>query len=169
MDTTPAPPASLAIRLSRPEDGPALAELDRRSWSPVSDVGPRREAGAPFFDEGHRPEDYLVAEEAGEPVGWIRVVPPTPLASNAHVRAIHGLVVVQRARRAGIGRRLVEAACAHARGQGARRITLHVLAHNLAARRLYESCGFAVEGVQPEEFLLDGRYVDDVLMGRRLL
>jgi hypothetical protein len=25
-----------------------------------------------------------------------------------------------------------------------------------------------VEGVLPEEFLLDGQYVDDVLMGRRL-
>ncbi|MBW8802021.1 MAG: GNAT family N-acetyltransferase, partial [Streptomyces sp.] len=31
-----------------------------------------------------------------------------------------------------------------------------------------ESEGFAVEGVLPEEFLLAGEYVDDVLMGRRL-
>ncbi|RSS98586.1 GNAT family N-acetyltransferase, partial [Streptomyces sp. WAC05374] len=29
--------------------------------------------------------------------------------------------------------------------------------------------GFVVEGVLPQEFLLDGSYVDDVFMGRSLL
>ncbi|NED74569.1 GNAT family N-acetyltransferase, partial [Streptomyces sp. SID9944] len=53
-----------------------------------------------------------------------------------------------------------------ARRQGARRITLRVLGHNTPARRLYESEGYAVEGVLPGEFLLEGAYVDDVLMGR---
>jgi RimJ/RimL family protein N-acetyltransferase len=48
-------------------------------------------------------------------------------------------------------------------------MTLRVLGHNLAARRLYERCGFTVEGVFPEEFLIDGHYVDDIAMGRRLL
>jgi RimJ/RimL family protein N-acetyltransferase len=43
-----------------------------------------------------------------------------------------------------------------------------VLGHNLPARRLYESEGFVVEGILPGEFLLDGVYVDDVLMGRPL-
>jgi RimJ/RimL family protein N-acetyltransferase len=33
---------------------------------------------------------------------------------------------------------------------------------------MYEASGFSVEGVLREQFLLDGRYVDDVLMGRRL-
>ncbi|WP_143674119.1 GNAT family N-acetyltransferase, partial [Streptomyces caniscabiei] len=45
---------------------------------------------------------------------------------------------------------------------------LRVLGHNTPARKLYESEGFVVEGVLPEEFLIDGAYVDDVLMGRRL-
>ena len=35
---------------------------------------------------------------------------------------------------------------------------------NERARRLYESAGFVVEGVLREEFFLEGRYVDDVLM-----
>ncbi|NUR65391.1 MAG: GNAT family N-acetyltransferase, partial [Streptomyces sp.] len=52
--------------------------------------------------------------------------------------------------------------------RGARRLTLRVLGHNTPARRLYESEGFVVEGVLPEEFLLDGEYVDDVFMGRGL-
>jgi RimJ/RimL family protein N-acetyltransferase len=48
-------------------------------------------------------------------------------------------------------------------------MTLRVLGHNAAARRLYEGCGFVVEGVLPGEFLIEGRYVDDVLMGRALV
>jgi RimJ/RimL family protein N-acetyltransferase len=33
---------------------------------------------------------------------------------------------------------------------------------------LYERLGFSREGTLREEFLIDGRYVDDVLMARRL-
>ena len=72
------------------------------------------------------------------------------------------------ARGAGVGRALLTAAVGRARAQGALRVTLRVLGHNAPARRLYESAGFAVEGVLPGEFLLDGQYVDDVLMGRRV-
>ncbi|RFU86868.1 N-acetyltransferase, partial [Streptomyces triticagri] len=68
----------------------------------------------------------------------------------------------------GIGRALVRAACAAARDRGARRLTLRVLGHNVPARALYAAEGFVVEGVLPGEFLLDGEYVDDVLMGRAI-
>jgi ribosomal protein S18 acetylase RimI-like enzyme len=67
-----------------------------------------------------------------------------------------------------VGRALLRAAREEARRQGARRITLRVLGHNTPARTLYESEGFVVEGILPGEFLLDGAYVDDVLMGRPL-
>ncbi|GAA3066704.1 hypothetical protein GCM10020000_58610 [Streptomyces olivoverticillatus] len=68
----------------------------------------------------------------------------------------------------GIGRALLRAAADEARAQGAVRLTLRVLGHNTPARRLYASEGFTVEGTLPGEFLLEGRYVDDVLMGRPL-
>ena len=60
--------------------------------------------------------------------------------------------------------RLTEACIEQARSRGARKLSLRVLGGNVAARRLYESCGFTVEGVLCEEFFLGGRYVDDVLM-----
>jgi RimJ/RimL family protein N-acetyltransferase len=62
----------------------------------------------------------------------------------------------------------MEAAVERARVLGARKVSLRVLAHNETARRLYERCGFVVEGVLKEEFHLDGRYVDDVFMARYL-
>ncbi len=67
-------------------------------------------------------------------------------------------------RRRGVGRALLDAAVREAEARGARRLTLRVLAPNEPARRLYESAGFVVEGVQSELFLHDGAYVDDVLM-----
>lgn len=160
--------SDLTIRTARPEDEPALARLDRVSWSWLSDVIPQPAEDAEVFNERRPAERFLVAESAGRIIGYVHQGPPTPLASNQHVRQIQGFVVHPEARGRGIGRALVEAACELARADGVRRMTLRVLGHNEPARRLYERCGFKVEGVLLEEFWLDGAYVDDVWMGRRL-
>ncbi len=145
-----------------------MAQLLRSAWSRVSEPGPERPAGAAVFDERHPVENYLVAERGRRIVGYIAHAPASPLESNRHVRHIQGLAVLGSARGSGIGQALVEAVCAAARAGGARRMTLRVLGHNRPARQLYLRCGFAVVGVLPEEFLLDGAYVDDVWMSRSL-
>ncbi|MEU0404702.1 GNAT family N-acetyltransferase [Streptomyces sp. NPDC006197] len=157
------------IRTAVQDDDAALAELDRTTWSTLHAVLPAPTPGEPFFDERHGPGDYLVAVRGGAVVGYVRVVPPAPIASMAHVRQIQGLAVAESARGKGVARALLRAAMDRAREQGAVRITLRVLAHNAPARALYASEGFVVEGVLPGEMFLDGKYVDDVLMGRSLL
>lgn len=186
-----------SIRTALPTDETALAALDRATWSTLHAVQPRPQPPyRPFFDERHAPRDFLVAETVPEgaavegPVpegtrpeeggggpgtgavprvaGYLRLIAPTPLACNRHVRQIQGLAVAEEARGLGIARALLRASFAEARRQGAGRITLRVLGHNTPARALYASEGFAVEGVLPGEFFLGGRYVDDVLMGRAL-
>ncbi|MER5465250.1 GNAT family N-acetyltransferase [Streptomyces sp. NPDC002668] len=166
------------IRPARHTDEAALGALDRDTWSPLHAVQPRpKPPYDPFFDANHRPEDFLVAEDIAEDsaedgdgtiTGYIRLIPPTPLACNRHVRQIQGLAVAGHARGRGIARALLRASFDEARRQGAVRMTLRVLGHNTPARTLYESEGFAVEGVLPGEFWLEGRYVDDVMMGRSL-
>ncbi|MEU9061619.1 GNAT family N-acetyltransferase [Streptomyces sp. NPDC048430] len=162
------------VRPAVPEDETALAELDRATWSTLHAVQPKpKPPYAPFFDERHPPGDHLVVEavtgtDEVHLAGYIQLARPTPLACNAHVRQIQGLAVADRWRRHGVARTLLRAAYAEARRQGAGRLTLRVLGHNTAARALYASEGFAVEGVLPGEFFLGGRYVDDVLMGRSL-
>ncbi|MEU6356704.1 GNAT family N-acetyltransferase [Streptomyces sp. NPDC047072] len=157
------------IRHATIDDGEPLGRLDRAAWSPLHSVQPRpQQPYPPFFDDRYGPRDLLVAELDGVLVGYIKLGLPTSLACNAHVRQIQGLVVSEEARGAGVARALLRAVQDEARSQGARRITLRVLGHNAPARGLYESEGFAVEGVLPEEFLLAGEYVDDVIMGRRL-
>ncbi|MFJ4538210.1 GNAT family N-acetyltransferase [Streptomyces tibetensis] len=157
------------IRTARTEDGDELALLDRLAWSPLHAVTPEPQPPyAPFFSERHAPDDCLVAELGDRLAGYVLLGFPTPLDSNRHVRQIQGLAVAEEARGRGVGRALVRAAVDEARRRGARRITLRVLGHNTPARALYAAEGFEVEGVMPEEFLLDGAYVDDVVMGRFL-
>jgi ribosomal protein S18 acetylase RimI-like enzyme len=157
----------IRIRPAVTADGPRLVALDRATWSPENAVAPLRDDDADFF-ERRPPSDVLVAEDDGGIVGYTQFGRPTPLASNEHVLHIQGLAVDPSARRRGVARQLLEAAAEEATRRGARKLGLRVLGGNASARALYASAGFVVEGVLREEFWLDGRYVDDVLMARRL-
>jgi ribosomal protein S18 acetylase RimI-like enzyme len=157
------------IRRATAGDNDALLAIDRATWSTSTTPAPSSPPGRPFFDRGVAPDEVLVAVAAeGAVVGYAAIGPPTPVPSNAHVLMIGALAVDPAHRGRGLGRRLARAAVAEARARGARRISLRFLGPNAAARRVYEACGFVVEGVLREEFLLDGADVDDVLMARDL-
>jgi ribosomal protein S18 acetylase RimI-like enzyme len=110
----------------------------------------------------------LVAEVDGVIAGYISIRPATELQASRHVQHVTGLAVDPALQGRGVGRALVEAAAVEAASRGARRLTLRVLEPNVAARQLYDACGFVVEGVLRGEFHLDGEDVDDVLMARAL-
>jgi ribosomal protein S18 acetylase RimI-like enzyme len=153
------------IRPARPGDDRALVTIDRATWtSATSPAPPPPEPDWRFFDERVEICDVLVAELEGEVVGYVRLGRRAPVPASDHVLAINGIAVGPAAQGRGVGRALLDAAIAEARNRGGRKLTLRVLAPNLAARRLYDSAGFVVEGVLHEEFRLEGRYVDDVLM-----
>ena len=147
------------IRPATAADEPALRALDLETWSSLSSPGPVPPPERPFDVGG-----VLVAERDGALAGYVKLGPALPLESARHVLEIKGLTVAPALRRGGVGRELMESAIAGARARGARRLILRVLAPNVAARALYAACGFEVEGILREHFLLDGRYVDDVLM-----
>lgn len=156
------------IRGAEPDDAADLAMLDVLTWSPLSTPAPPRNAETPFFREQTEPTDVLVAVESGQLVGYVTVQQTIRLPSHAHVLQVNGLAVHPEHQGRGIGRLLVEAAKRDALRRGARKLSLRVFAPNTAARRLYESSGFAEEGVLHEEFLVDGQLVDDILMACRL-
>jgi ribosomal protein S18 acetylase RimI-like enzyme len=156
------------IRPARADEETALRALDRATWTQLATPTPAPAPDAPFFRTGVAAADVLVAEEDGELAGYVALGASTPLDSNRHVLSIHGLAVAVSYRGRGLGRALIEAAAAEATRRGARKLSLRVLGGNTVARALYESCGFVVEGVLRDEFLIDGRYVDDVVMARDL-
>jgi ribosomal protein S18 acetylase RimI-like enzyme len=150
------------VRAATEEDLPAIDALVRATAAEATPMAPEEYPDS--FVANTRPEDVLVASDDDRVVGVVKLARPTPLMTNAHVFAIAGLAVAAERRGTGIGRSLVSSAVREAKARGARRVTLHVLGSNRAARDLYSSLGFVVEGVLHEEFRLNGHYVDDVLM-----
>ena len=164
------PTARPTVRPAVDADEAPLIALDADAWGPAA-LFPSviaKLAEGPFFGDRHPPSDHLVAELDGEVVGYVRLQPPTELVENAHVLAVNGLATRASARGHGVARALLTAVEGRAREVGASKISLRVLATNTAARRLYESAGYAVEGVLRGEFRIDGADVDDVLMARHL-
>lgn len=157
---------SVQIRPARLTDDGALAALDRECWSALADVVPARAPGTPFFDSGQSPEDVIVATVDGRVAGWAKLGSPTPLPSNAHVQQLQGLAVHPDVRRQGVAKALLSAVLDLARSRNARKMCLRVLSTNPSAQDLYRSVGFTVEGMLVDEFLLNGQYVDDLLMAR---
>jgi RimJ/RimL family protein N-acetyltransferase len=78
-----------------------------------------------------------------------------------------GMYVRPAARNSGLGRLLVEAVVSHASGR-VELLQLTVVTENLAARRLYESLGFAEYGREARALKQNGRYYDEILMVRFL-
>jgi len=154
----------MTIRRARRADESELKDIDAATWTADVSPAPPPAAGAAFFGERTAPGDVLVAETDHVIAGYAALGQSGPLASHSHVLQIRGLAVHPARQHCGVGRRLVEACIELARDRGARKLSLRVLGGNIAARRLYESCGFTTEGTLREEFFLDGRYVDDVLM-----
>ena len=80
-----------------------------------------------------------------------------------HKGLLWGMYVRPDARKAGVGRQLVEAVIDHARSQ-VEVIQLSVVSDNEPARRLYACLGFVEYGVEKNSLKQNGRYYDEVLM-----
>ena len=160
-----------AVRVAAASDEAALQRIDSKAWDDSS-LFPSvrlRLATGPFFTAEHPPEQHVVAELDGEVVGYARLVPATPLPESQHVLAINGIAVDPRARARGVGKALLAAAYEQARDRGASKLSLRVLATNTAARALYGSVGFQIEGVLRGEFRIGDDDVDDIVMARYLV
>jgi ribosomal protein S18 acetylase RimI-like enzyme len=66
--------------------------------------------------------------------------------------------------RKGIGSKLLAFMENWAKEQGIKKLSLRVLATNPGEFALYKANGFKEEGRLVGEFLLDGKFVDDILM-----
>ena len=107
-------------------------------------------------------------DERGELVGAVGIQ-QEQLPKWRHKAILYGMYVAQSHHGSGIGRKLVDAALAYARGvSGLEQVNLVVGEKNTQARRLYESFGFKSFGVEPRELKVDGQYYDAVYMWLKL-
>lgn len=103
----------------------------------------------------------LLAVDGTKVVGWCDLR-PRENASESHIGEL-GMGVIASHRRQGIGRALLEACLATSPFA---RVELSVFASNPTAIALYETGGFAREGVRLKALKLGDRYEDVVMMAR---
>jgi L-amino acid N-acyltransferase YncA len=109
----------------------------------------------------------LVAERGSAVVGWASLNAFNPRACYDHVGDF-SLYVERGARGGGIGRRLLEALIGAARALGYHKLVLAAFPSNEAGCALYARCGFRTVGIYREQGMLDGKWVDVILMERLL-
>jgi ribosomal protein S18 acetylase RimI-like enzyme len=151
------------LRIASRDDEPEIRRIEAATWTPRSSPGPPPDPERPLL-ERFGAENVIVAIVGEACVGYLILGPWTTLESSSHVLEVKGLAVDPSHQGEGIGSRLLQGGIARARREGRRRLVLRVLSGNDDARRLYERHGFVVEGTVREAFLLDGAYVDDLLM-----
>jgi len=159
------------IRTATPADVPAITRIynqgirDRLATLETEERTPQeRLAWLEARDERH---PVLVAEREGTVAGWGSLNVFNPRPAYRHV-ADFSIYVSREARGAGIGQALLGALIECARELGYHKLVLAAFPQNEVGMRLYTRFGFREVGVYREQGLLDGRWVDVVIMERLL-
>lgn len=105
----------------------------------------------------------LVAEHGGRVVAWGSLNRFNPRPAYDHV-ADFSIYVERGMRGKGVGRALLARLLEEARRIGFHKMVLAAFPTNAAGMRLYERMGFSRVGVYREQGLLDGRWVDVIIM-----
>lgn len=93
-----------------------------------------------------RRHDVLIAEDAGEPVGFLLLLYDVPDEVTGTEQAFIAYTAVEpAARRRGVARALLEAAEAYTRQAGIGYVSLMVTEDNTPARGLYDGAGYVTE------------------------
>ncbi|MDQ1235965.1 ribosomal protein S18 acetylase RimI-like enzyme [Paenibacillus sp. SORGH_AS306] len=157
------PVDQLVTRLSIMNDAQYLIEIDHLVWNDnntpcVLQYGSRQQ-----YLQDHPPGTQLVAILGEQICGYVGFQHPTYVSTNQHVYDIH-IAIHPDYQGKGIGRKLIESLGEFARSQQIRKLTLRVLSTNKEAFQFYKKLGFVENGRLPEEFYINGQYVDDILM-----
>ena len=108
----------------------------------------------------------LVAEQGQLLVGYVEAR-GGEFRRNRH--CAHVVIGVRQASSGrGLGTALLRELSTWAEHHGVRRLELTVMAHNERAIALYRRSGFEVEGTRRRSLLVDGHYVDELVLAKLL-
>jgi GNAT superfamily N-acetyltransferase len=157
----------MTIREARlPADEPAILSFIKGLQDYEAAFEPNRRQDSDFALEHWREAQrrhaekhgvFLIAEDNGAPVGWAFAHDETGELFVTLAERHHGylaeLYVVPQARGKGLGRALIEACEAWARGRSHKLLTVGVLAKNPSAIRAYEGAGYTPYWVTLRRYL----------------
>ena len=161
----------MLIRDATPDDAAAICRIynqgieDRQA---TLEVDLRTPAERQSWLAGRGPRHpVVVAEVDGEVAAWASLEPFN--ARRAYDYVVQFSIYVAREQRGrGIGTALLEEVETRARALGYHKLCLGALNRNAAGKALYAKQGFREVGVYREQGMLDGQWVDTVVMEKIL-
>jgi len=109
----------------------------------------------------------VVAEDGGRVIAWGSLNPFSPRDAYRHV-ADFSIYVARSHRGKGVGKVLLARLVELAREHGYHKLVLSAFPFNAAGMALDEKLGFRTVGTYKEQGLLDGRWVDTIVMEKLL-
>lgn len=156
------------IRPAVPADAPAVTAIYNQGIAArgaTFETRPRELAEiAARIDDGAR-HPLLVAVEHGEVLGWAGLSEYRPRACYAGI-AEFSVYVDARARGRGLGKQLLARLVDAARERGAWKLVSRVFPFNHASRGACRAAGFREVGTYEKHALLDGQWLDVVIVER---
>ena len=155
------------VRPAVPADWPAIARIYAEGIATGDATFETEVPSWDAWDASHLPAPRLIAEDAGQVVGWIAV---SPVSRRDVYRGVveHSVYVADAARGRGVGRMLVAALVEAAPRHGIWTIQTSVFAENEATVALHESAGFRLVGRRERIAELGGEWRDTLLLELRL-
>jgi GNAT superfamily N-acetyltransferase len=142
----------MRIELATIADIPALTALLNLLFSQEAEFQPDVEAqclGLANIISNPKVGEILTVRTHDSIVGMINLLYTVSTALGGHVALLEDMVVVPQFRGAGVGSKLLQAAIAHARVSGCKRITLLTDGDNEVAQKFYSKHGFTASKMVP--------------------
>lgn len=162
----------IAIREATREDAAAIARIynqgiEDRSATLETQLRSTEERAEWLAARELRHPVLVAVDSAGMVAGWGSLNSFNARPAYAHV-VDFSVYVVREQRGRGIGDALLSALEERARALGYHKMVLAAFPVNSAGMRLYERHGFRTVGVYHEQGMLDGRWVDVIIMEKLL-
>ena len=162
----------MEIRAATRDDAAALARIYNQGIEDrvaTLETQPRtpEERGEWLAARGPRHPVLVATDRAGTILGWGSLHPFNPRPAYDHV-ADFSVYVAREHRGQGVGDALLGALEERARALGYHKLVLAAFPTNAPGMRLYARHGFATVGVYHEQGMLDGRWVDVIVMEKIL-
>jgi L-amino acid N-acyltransferase YncA len=162
---------AITIRPARREDAAAIAAIHNigiAERSATFETEPRSEAHvAARLEHGERYPILVAADDTGTVLGWAGVSEYRPRQCYAGIGEF-SIYLAPAARGHGIGKTLLLALIDAARDRGYWKLLSRVFLFNSASRGLCRACGFREVGIYEHHAMLDGRWLDVVIVERLL-
>ena len=161
----------LQVRAARFADLPLIQDIHNQGIIDrvaTLDTALRTMADTQLWFKRHGPRHPVLVAEAGDSLaGWAALNTFNVRPAYQYVADL-SIYLARPWRGKGLGSRLLQALIPLARALGYHKIVLSAFPTNAAGMRLYTRQGFTTVGIYKEMGLVDGRWVDTILMEKLL-